>query len=703
MTAFTLDKKDGIATITMDYVGQAQNVLNNEIQDEYETIMADIEADPELRGLIFASAKPDCFLAGADINLLQGIKTAEQAEANSKRLHAMTQRIADMPLVTVAAIHGICLGGGLELSLAFDYRVASTAASTRIGVPEVQLGILPGGGGTQRIPRLIDLPTALDMMLTGRQLSAKRAKSVGLVDQIVAPEVLLDVAQTYVPKGKPRRKPSLKHKIMVGPARKLIIAQARKKALKMTKGHYPAPLMILETVDDGLATDLPAGLDIEARNFAQLLMSPESKQLVNIFFATTDLKKDSGVDSDAEPREVNKVGVLGAGLMGAGISAVTIEKAAKRVRLKDISAAGLANGIGYVGKLLDKKVARRRMPANRRDQIMSRLTGSTDYSGFGNAEVVIEAVFESLELKRQMVSDIEQVARGVETVFATNTSAIPIDDIAKGAAHPERVIGMHYFSPVEKMPLLEVINGSATADWVTATAVELGKRQGKTVIVVNDGPGFYTTRILVPYNMEAVRLVLEGVAIEAVDNALEEFGFPVGPIKLMDEVGIDVGAHIVETLHEAFGERVPLIEGIETLIGDDRKGKKNGRGFYDYQGKSKGKEVDQSIYNLIGVSDPGSNEMASQVIAERVVLTMLNEAAWCLGEDILRSARDGDIGAIFGLGFPPFRGGPFRYMETLGLATVVDKLEALQAEHGKRFAPAPLLKELAASDKTFYG
>ncbi|MBT8114698.1 MAG: enoyl-CoA hydratase/isomerase family protein, partial [Arenicella sp.] len=492
MSTFTLTRSDGIAIITMDYAAQAQNVLNEAIRDDYEAIIAEVEADPELRGLIFTSGKPDCFLAGADINMLQSIESEEQAEESCKLLHAMTQRIIDMPLTTVAAIHGTCLGGGLELALAFDYRVATDADSTRIGVPEVQLGILPGGGGTQRIPRLIDLPTALDMLMTGRQLSARRAGAVGLVDKVCAPAVLQRVAESFIAKGKPKRKQTLKNRVLAGPARGMIIAQARKKVMKMTKGHYPAPLKILETVDQGLSTDLQSGLQIEGSNFAKLLMSPESKQLVNIFFATTDLKKDSGIDSDAEPRVVSKVGVLGAGLMGAGISSVTIEKAKLNVRLKDINAEGLAKGVAYVGKLLDKKLARRRLRSNQRDKIMSRLTGTTDYTGFKSADVVIEAVFESLDLKQQMVSDIERVAADREPIFATNTSAIPIDDVAAKAQHPQRVIGMHYFSPVEKMPLLEIITGSKTADWVTATAVKLGKQQGKTVIVVNDGPGFYT-------------------------------------------------------------------------------------------------------------------------------------------------------------------------------------------------------------------
>lgn len=703
MSVFSLDKDGEIAIITMDDASVPQNVLNDGIQSEFEAVFDQVSQDQSLKGLIFTSAKKDCFLAGADISLLQNIETREQAEQSCKLLHSLFDRIASLPITTVAAIDGICLGGGLELAMTFDYRIATTSKATRIGVPEVQLGVLPGGGGTQRIPRLISLPTALDLILTGKQLNASRAKKAGLVDKVVVPEILMQVAKEFAQKPKPRRKTSLKDKLLkFGPVRSFVISKARQQALKTTKGHYPAPMKILDVVHKGLGTSLEKGLQFEAAGFAELLMSPESKQLVKLFFASTELKKDSGIDTDAKPRQVDNVGVLGAGLMGAGISYVTIDKAKTTVRLKDINTQGLAKGIEYVGKILDKKVARKRLKPLARQSTMARLTGTTDYRGFKNSDVVIEAVFESLDLKQTMVADIEALAGPKETVFATNTSAIPIDQVAAKAKFPERVVGMHYFSPVEKMPLLEVIRGSKTADWATATAVELGKKQGKTVIVVNDGPGFYTTRVLVPYNMEAVRLVLEGVSIEEVDAALETFGMPVGPIKLMDEVGIDVGAHIVTTLNQAFGGRIPLIQGVEKLLDDDRLGKKNSRGFYDYSEHSKGKRVDNSIYQILGVSNAGRLELSRKAISERVMFTMLNEAAYCLQEGILRSARDGDMGAIFGLGFPPFLGGPFRYMDTLGAQHMVDRLTALQGNFGQRFAPAPILLELASKGETFY-
>jgi len=703
MATFSLVKQDGIALVTMDTPDSPQNVLNQDIQSEYEAILHDIREDSSLKGMIFASGKKDVFLAGADISIFQTIETEEQAYESSSLLHVMCQQVADLPITTVVAIDGVCLGGGLELSLVFDYRLASDNKATRIGVPEVQLGLLPGGGGTTRLPRMVALPDALDMMLTGRQLNAKRALKIGLVDEVVAPSILLDVAKSYIDKGKPKRSVSFKDKLMrTAPFRQLIISQARKKVMSQTKGKYPAPLKILDTVQKGLGLSLSKALDLEARSFAQLLVTPESKQFVNIFFATTDLKKDSGVDSDTQARKVTNVGVLGAGLMGAGISYITADKAKTTVRMKDISVEGLSKGMAYVGKLVDRKLKRRRIKPHQHQNIMARLTGSLDYRGFKNSDVVIEAVFEDLGLKQRMVADIEKLSGNKETIFATNTSAIPIDEVAANANHPERIVGMHYFSPVEKMPLLEVISGSKTADWVTATAVKLGKRQGKTVIVVNDGPGFYTTRVLVPYNMEAVRLVLEGVAIQEVDNSLESFGMPVGPIKLMDEVGIDVGAHIVVTLNQAFGDRIPLIDGVDKVLADDRMGKKNGRGFYDYSEDSKGKRVDQSIYSVLGIENSGRNELSRQVIVDRVLFSMLNEAAYCLEEGILRSARDGDIGAIFGLGFPPFTGGPFRYMDSLGLDQVAQTLQNMHAEHGERFKPAKIILDLADKGAGFY-
>jgi len=435
--------------------------------------------------------------------------------------------------------------------------------------------------------------------------------------------------------------------------------------------------------------------------------------LMNILFATTDLKKDLGVkDTALTPRPINKAGVLGAGLMGAGIVYTTLARTNTAVRLKDMSNESLGKGLSHVHGQFQDRVSRKRISRRKHDQAMSRLTVTTDYSGFANCDLVIEAVFEDLALKQQMVVDIEGLAGegsgGKETIFATNTSALPVSEVASRATNPERVIGMHYFSPVEKMPLLEIVVAEKTADWVVASCAEFGRRQGKTVVIVNDGPGFYTTRIIAPYVAEALHLVAEGVSVEQIDGALMDFGFPVGPVKLLDEVGIDVALHIAGSLHRAFGDRLQPVEGMQKLIDDDRKGRKNKRGFYQYpsgkrrryrRGGSRG--VDKSVYKLMGVR-PGSLRITDEAIVGRCVSMMINEAAYCLEEGILRQARDGDLGAIFGLGFPPFHGGPFRYTDMLGAGVVVERMTKLESDSGLRFCPAPNLARLAAEGGAFY-
>jgi 3-hydroxyacyl-CoA dehydrogenase/enoyl-CoA hydratase/3-hydroxybutyryl-CoA epimerase len=438
-------------------------------------------------------------------------------------------------------------------------------------------------------------------------------------------------------------------------------------------------------------------LRVEARHFGDLVMTPESEQLRGIFFATTDMKKEQGVEG-VEPLKANKIGVLGGGLMGGGIAYVTATKAKVPARIKDIRSEGIANAIKYSFDILNKRVKRKIMLKSQMQSQLSLLTGSTDYSGFGDVDLVIEAVFEDLSLKQQMVQDVEEHCKA-ETIFASNTSSIPITQIAAQAKRPENVIGLHYFSPVDKMPLAEVIAHQKTSDSTISATVEFAKRQGKTPIVVKDGAGFYVNRILAPYMNEAASIVLSGEPIEHIDKSLVKFGFPVGPVKLLDEVGIDVGTKIIPFLVEQFGERFTAPSAFEKVLADGRKGKKNGKGFYRYDGKKPGKEVDQSIYQLLGLSP--ASKLSSKVIAERSVLMMLNEAARCLHEGVIRNPRDGDIGAIFGIGFPPFLGGPFKYMDTLGIKYVVERLNQLSESDGK-FKPADILVNMHKENITFY-
>ena len=704
-------REDGVAVIRIDVPGESVNTLRGNFAAELDAIVETIQADPAITAVVVASGKPDGFVAGADIKQLMVAPNAAAITELSRTGQRSLARLEGLAKPVVAAIHGACLGGGLELALACHARVASSDEKTKLGLPEVQLGLLPALGGTQRLPRLIGTQAALDLILTGKQLDAKRAQRAGLVDEVVPPAILLDVAvKTALARtaGGAKPKPGAKRKafgealLVKNPVgRKIFFGQAKKQTLAKTHGNYPAAERILEVVKLGLAEGMEAGLGAESAAFGELAMSAEAHELMGIFFAQNELKKDRGVvEPTVEAKKVKRVAVLGAGLMGAGVAYVTAVNAKLPVRLKDRDERSVGRGMAHLGELFRDRMKTRRMSAFESAREAARVTPTTTYDGFDGIDVVIEAVFEDLALKRQVLGDVLQ-AGGKNLVFASNTSSLPIGKIAEGSVAPERVVGMHYFSPVPKMPLLEVIATPQTAPWVVATAVELGKRQGKTVIVVRDGAGFYTSRILGPYLNEAAFLLTEGVPIDAIDQALVRWGFPVGPVALLDEVGIDVGAKVGKILHAAFGERMAPPAAVERLVEDQRLGKKNSRGFYDYSAKKQGKRpVDASVYTVLGV-EPKSDLPAGE-ISERCVLQFVNEAVHCLGEGILRSARDGDIGAVFGLGFPPFRGGPFHYIDAVGASEIVRRLENHEKTHGARFHPAPLLLEHAKSGTKFH-
>lgn len=703
-SAFSLDvRDDGVAILTMDVPGESMNTLKVEFSEQIEDVLSQINADSSIKGVVLVSGKDNSFVAGADISMLAACENAEDATSIAKGGQQMFDRIEAMPATFVAAIHGPALGGGLELALACHYRVCSDDAKTQLGLPEVQLGLLPGSGGTQRLPRLISVQQAMKMMLTGGSARAKQALKYGIVDDMVPKSILLDVAIEMAKKPKPKRKgPKLDvmgkflEKTNVG--RNIMFKQARKQTAAKTHGNYPSPELIIDCIETGLSRGMKKGLEVEASHFGQLVMSPESASLRSLFFATTDMKKESGIEG-VKPEVVNRVGVLGGGLMGGGIAFVTASKAGIAVRIKDIRTDGIANAIKYSYDILNKKFKRRFIKKSEMQKQLALLTGSVDYTGFNEIDVVIEAVFEDLELKQQMVADVEENC-SESTIFASNTSSIPIGQIAAKAKRPENVIGLHYFSPVDKMPLAEVIAHDKTSDKTISTTVELAKKQGKTPIVVKDGAGFYVNRILAPYMNEAAEVLLSGEPIEHIDKSLVKFGFPVGPIKLLDEVGIDVGTKIGPILEAQFGDRFVSNPDFNKILTDGRKGKKNGRGFYDYSGKSTGKKVDKSLYDLLGITP--TIKQSQEQISERCVLLMLNEAAMCLDEGVIRNARDGDIGAIFGIGFPPFLGGPFRYMHSLGLEYVVNRLEHYQSVYGDKYTPAACLKLMVGEKRSFY-
>ena len=713
LTHFQFSVDEGVATVLMDRSGEAMNTLGPVIFDDLNAILDRVETDDSIKAVVWGSAKQD-FLVGADIRWFAQLTDASEAEKTILDGHRMFARIEELHgkhgKPVIAAIAGACLGGGMELALCASWRICTDHPKTQLGQPEVQLGVIPAGVATQRLPALIGIAGALELILTGRPARPRKAGKLGLVDEVVPPELLMEIAtkrayEAIAAAPKKAKKRSLfsmdglqELALETNPiGRNVLFKQAREGLLKQTKGLMPAPERALEAVRIGIEEGPEAGYAAEAKFFGELVVSPESLALRSIFFASRELEKKTWVAKGVEPRPVDKVAMVGGGLMGGGIAAVTTLKAKTPIRIKEIDAAGVGRAIAYVKKVVDRDVQRKRLRDFEGEKAMLRVTGATDWQGFADSDLVIEAVFESLELKQSILREVETIT-GPETVFASNTSSLPISGIAAASSRPENVLGMHYFSPVEKMPLLEIIVTDQTADWATATAVEFGKKQGKTVIVVKDGTGFYTTRILGPYSNEAMYLLSEGASVEAIDGAMTAWGFPIGPVLLSDEVGIDVGAKIAVIMLDAFGERMagpPVAEA----FAEDRKGRKNGRGFYLYDEKGKRGDVDETVYAALGFGE--RREIPVADIQRRMWLALANEAARCLEEGILGSALDGDIGAVMGLGFPPFRGGPFFWIDQVGAGRVVADLEKLAAEHGERFTPARILVEKAESGGKF--
>jgi 3-hydroxyacyl-CoA dehydrogenase/enoyl-CoA hydratase/3-hydroxybutyryl-CoA epimerase len=706
----TETRHDGVAIITIDDPRETLNTIYPQFGAEITAAFDALEKDAKVVAIVLRSGKKDSFVAGAKIDFVRTIRFAQEAEDASREAARRFGAIAASKKPVVAAVHGAALGGGFELALACTATVASDDPKTQLGLPEVKLGLIPAANGLLRVAERAGYRVAIDLGLTGRSLRPAKALALGLVDDVVAAPILLETACSLALRlaTHPAERAALERKRARGSAtrflleknpigRAVLFRRARAETKKKTRGHYPAAERMLEELETHAHRGFRAAADVEARAFGDLVVSEGAHRMIELFFAQTALKKDTGLEAneDVAPRPVERVAVLGAGLMGAGIACVTVQ-AGLPVRMKDKDDLALGRGLKYVRDALDK---RRSLSKLERDAMFARLSGTIDYTGIRRADIVIEAVLEDLDLKHAVVRDIEKLVSDT-CVIASNTSSIPIAKIADAARRPERVLGMHYFSPVHRMPLLEVIRTPATDPAAVATAVALGKRQGKTVIVVRDGAGFYTTRILAPYLNEAAHLLAEGLAIDAVDRACIDWGFPVGPLQLLDEVGIDVAAHVQGVTGAAFGERMRPPSAFEKLHTDHRLGRKNGRGFYLYDRK-RGRRVDDTVYGILGTTPKAT--VPAEEIQLRTALALVNEAVRCLDEGILRSARDGDVGAVFGIGFPPFRGGPFRYVDAVGADEILRRTRSLESRLGARFTPAPLLVEMARKGKRFYG
>ncbi len=695
-------RPDGVAVLTFDNPKGKVNILSAEMLEEFRTVIGDIEGDAAVKACVLVSAKPDTFIAGADLKYFLSIREAAEGERFSREGHALLDRVANSSKPTVAAIAGLTLGGGLEVALACSYRLAADDPKVVLGLPEVQLGLLPGGGGTVRLPRLVGLPAALPMMLTGQRVRVRKALKMGLVDALTTPggieetaiRTALGLADGSITRRR-RTRSWMEAFLESPPGRALLFKQARKSVLAKTRGLYPAPLFILDCVQAGYAKGPAAAYERESVLFGQLTAGPQAKALIGLFEAATELKKP--LDA-TPPRPVNRLAVLGAGFMGSGIAAVSLDLASVEVR--DLSQKALDGCAKSIYQGLSKRVKSGAISRFERDRLLARMFLTRDTDGLRRADLVVEAVFEDLGLKRAVLAEVEALMPA-QAVFASNTSALPIASIAQGARHPERILGMHYFSPVPKMPLLELVVAEKTAPWAVATARAFAVRQGKTVIVVKDGPGFYTTRILSPFLSEAVLLLEEGARIEDVDRAVKDFGYPVGPITLLDEVGIDVGAHVTRELGPVYAHRgLGGTGALPRLFDAGYLGRKNGRGFYVYPppGKKGKKRPNEEVYALLG----GAPRRTVDCMAERLALLMANEAVHCLEESVISCPRDGDVGAVLGLGFPPFRGGPFHHLDALGAQHAVERFEALAKLHGQRFVPAPLLVQMAKEGKRFF-
>lgn len=702
----------GVAVVRLDDKAAKVNTISSKMTAEMAAMLDTVESDPSIKSVVLISAKPGVFIAGADIAELRACATEDEMRAMSAAGQSFMNRLAGSKKPFVAAIDGSCMGGGLEVALACHYRVASSSKKTKLALPEVMLGLLPGAGGTQRLPKLVGLQTSLDMMLTGKSIVPAKAKKMGLVDQVADPFALESAAiaaaeQLASGSLKPKRgKKSIVNRVLEDtPLRSIVFQKAGEMVEKKTGGHYPAPKLILESAQAGVENGLTKGLEVEASNFAKLGMTSEAKALMSIFFGQTALKKNR-FGKPEQP--VKTMAVVGAGLMGAGIAQVSAAKQL-RVLLKDRDAAAAGRGEDYVRSNLETKVKRKRMTIYERDSVMANVIPLSDEDPvwkkhIAQADLAIEAVFEDMALKHKVIKDLEQYLPE-HAVVATNTSALSIAEIAKASKRPENVIGMHYFSPVPSMPLLEIIRHEGTSDATAAKAVDVGLRQGKTCIVVKDVPGFYVNRCLGPYIAETLALVENGVQPEHLDKIITKWGLPVGPITLADEVGLDVAAHVNHTLSDALGVRMAGGDAaiFDAMISKGFLGKKSGKGFYTQpKSKKEKKSINAEALEIVKKFQKTDLKLSDEDTINRLVSRFVNEAILCVQDDIIASPSEGDIGAVFGIGFPPFIGGPFRFVDRFGSAKFNDMMLRFADSYGEQFAPAPLLQDMAKTNKKFH-
>ena len=697
--------QEKIAWVIFDLEGEKVNKLSADVMEAFASVLDELAARIDLEGAIIASQKEGVFFVGADVNEIEGVRDRDTAIRAARMGQDVFGKIQELPFPVVAAINGVCLGGGTELSLACHGRIGTDHPRFQMGLPEVNLGLYPAWGGTTRLPRVVGLQKGLELILTGRAVDARKAQKMGLIDKAVpyqqvnarAVEHVRKLRKTDWKKQKRRRSPGFLGWLLEGNflGRKVVFRQARKTVMARSHGHYPAPLKALDVVRRAWKMPLRKALELEAEEAGDLIVSPISKSLIHLFFLSEKAKKDPGVENEIDRvKHIDQTGLLGAGTMGGGIAWLFSYRDVP-VRLKDLNPEALGAGMKEAYRLLDKRRKRRRMTAWTRDKKMTLVSPTLDWSGFKRADVVIEAIVEDLEVKKRVLRELESEVAG-DCLIGSNTSTLPITELQSVLEHPERMAGFHFFNPVERMPLIEVIRGQQTSDETVAALVSFAKRIGKTPVVVNDCPGFLVNRILGPYLNEASYLLLETGDLEGIDKALLDFGMPMGPLRLLDEVGIDVAQKASKVLTEAYG--APSAGVIDKLVDAKRLGKKSGLGLYRHHGNKA--QPDFEVLSILGVDRRRSVKEAEAV--ERCVYPMVAEAARCLDEKVVRGPGELDLAMVMGTGFPPFRGGLLRYSDATGLSAIVDGLKYWQDKLGKRFEPPSALCERASSERGFY-
>jgi 3-hydroxyacyl-CoA dehydrogenase/enoyl-CoA hydratase/3-hydroxybutyryl-CoA epimerase len=701
-----------IAILEFDLVGEKANKLNTPVMTRLKEVVQELSKS-RYKAVIIKSNKSKIFIAGADIDEIKSMNSAEQFDKAVGLGQDILNMIEDLPMPVIAAVHGACAGGGCELILACDYRIASDAPETRIGLPETKLGIIPGFGGCVRLPRIVGLANSLDIILAGKLVNAKKAEKMGLVDKAVHPAILMEQALKWaheiIKEGSGKRRKTFKAPNAMSSVlesfigKPIVFSKAKDGVLKMTHGHYPAPLKAIEVISKTYGmSDRTKALRIERETFIKCAMTDISKNLIHVFFLTEMVKKQTGVPGVVtEPRNVTHIGILGAGTMGGGIAYVAADKGID-ARMKDINFEAIGKGLKHARDLWSKLLKKKVITEFEFKQKMNLISGGIDFAGFGQMDVVVEAIVEDMEIKKKVIAETATHMRN-DAIIVTNTSSLSVNEMSKGHPRPQYFAGMHFFSPVHKMPLVEVIRGTETSDATISTIYELSKKMGKMPVVVKDGPGFLVNRLLLPYMGEAAFLLQEGMSIEVVDKAfVKEFGMPMGPFELMDSVGLDVCVKVLKIFKKAFGERIEMAPLLDKLATSGRLGQKNKKGFYSYGEDGRKAGVDESVYADLGLP-ARANSLSIKECLERCVFAMINECALALIEDKIVSTPDEvDLAMIMGTGFPPFRGGLLKYADSLGTQYIVDQLEGYGARGAARLKPSTPLRNLAKNNRKFY-